>query len=113
MLDITRTTWILLLVQACATIAGVALASYFWARQFARPMRALRYAMVELGNGHTGTRLVEKRNDELGLLFDAFNTMASQLQNSDQTRKAIDQHPTQSTSTSTSTSMSTAESARP
>jgi eukaryotic-like serine/threonine-protein kinase len=70
---------VLMLVLVVVTVLAVAIAMYFVANWFARPIRELSDAMRELGKGRFDHRIAKQRNDEFGLLYTAFDQMAQQL----------------------------------
>ncbi|MFQ5773089.1 MAG: protein kinase [Kiloniellaceae bacterium] len=72
-------TQILLLVLAVVTIAAVAIVSFVLARLLSRPINIVRQALEEIARGNFDCRISERRKDELGDLFAAFNKMAAAL----------------------------------
>jgi eukaryotic-like serine/threonine-protein kinase len=70
---------VLMLVLVVVTVLAVAIAMYFVANWFARPIRELSDAMREIGKGRFDHRIAQQRNDEFGLLYTAFDQMAQQL----------------------------------
>jgi eukaryotic-like serine/threonine-protein kinase len=62
------------------TVLAVAIAMYFVADWFSRPIGQVIEAMAEIGRGHVDHRIAELRKDEFGLLFAAFDRMAQALQ---------------------------------
>jgi eukaryotic-like serine/threonine-protein kinase len=70
---------VLMLVLVVVTVLAVAIAMYFVANWFARPIRELSDAMREIGKGRFDYRIAQQRNDEFGLLYAAFDQMAQQL----------------------------------
>jgi serine/threonine-protein kinase len=70
----------LMAVLVLVTVLAVAVAMYFVADWFARPVKLVIEAMDEIGRGHVEHRIAEPRNDEFGLLFAAFDRMAQALQ---------------------------------
>ena len=64
------------LVPVCA----VAIAMYFVANWFARPIKLITDSMTEIGQGRFEHRITEVRKDEFGHLFTSFNEMAHTLQ---------------------------------
>jgi serine/threonine-protein kinase len=65
---------------AAITVAAVAVAMYFVADWFARPIRMLRDAMAEIAQGRYDVRIAQTRRDEYGELFAGFDDMAQALQ---------------------------------
>jgi len=62
------------------TVLAVAVAMYFVADWFARPIKLVIEAMGEVARGNVEHRIAEPRKDEFGLLFAAFDGMAGALQ---------------------------------
>jgi serine/threonine-protein kinase len=75
--DITR---ILLIALSVVTVLAVGIGSYVLARLLARPIKALRTALVEIRDGNLDCRISEERRDELGEVFAEFNKMAASLE---------------------------------
>jgi serine/threonine-protein kinase len=76
---VARLSIILMIVLVIFTVAAVALATYFVANWFAKPIKVLGESMAEIGKGRFDYRIGEKRNDEFGLLYMAFDDMAESL----------------------------------
>jgi len=74
-LSITLMTVLLLI-----TVAAVALAMYFIADWFAKPIRLVGESLREIAKGNFTHRIAESRKDEFGLLFADFDAMAQSLQ---------------------------------
>lgn len=70
----------LMVVLVLVTIAAVAVAMYFLAHWFAKPVKLLSESMAEVTKGHLSHRIGERRNDEFGLLYADFDAMAQALQ---------------------------------
>jgi serine/threonine-protein kinase len=66
-------------VLVLVTVLAVAVAMYFVANWFARPIKLLRRAMLDVGRGHFEQRITEQRRDEYAALYVAFNNMAQAL----------------------------------
>jgi serine/threonine-protein kinase len=66
-------------VLVVVTVLAVALAMYFVANWFARPIKLLRESMTEIAQGRFDHRIRDQRKDEYGLLYQAFNAMAQSL----------------------------------
>ena len=62
---------------AVVTVLAVAIAMYFVANWFAKPIRAVREAMAEIAKGRFDHRIAEHRKDEFGELFAAVDGMAA------------------------------------
>jgi serine/threonine-protein kinase len=58
----------------------VAAATYFAATWFARPIKLLGESMAEIAKGRFDHRINERRKDEFGQLYQAFDAMAAALQ---------------------------------
>ena len=78
-LEVERTTQILLLALGLVTIAAVAIVSFVLARLLARPINVAREAMEAVARGNFDWRISQERKDELGELFESFNKMAAGL----------------------------------
>ncbi|HVF64441.1 MAG TPA: protein kinase [Casimicrobiaceae bacterium] len=70
----------LLGVLTAVTIAAVAVGTYLLARQLLSPLRKLRSGLNELHAGRYDVRIAEKRSDELGEVFKAFDRAATALE---------------------------------
>ncbi|GAB3772171.1 hypothetical protein GCM10028796_42310 [Ramlibacter monticola] len=70
----------LLAALVLVTVLAVAVAMYFVADWFARPVKLVIAAMEDIGRGNLEHRIGETRRDEFGLLFAAFDRMAQALQ---------------------------------
>ena len=69
-----------MVVLVVVTVLAVAIAMYFVANWFAKPIRLVGESMAEIGKGRFDHRIGEQRNDEFGQLFGAFDDMAAALQ---------------------------------
>ncbi len=72
------TTRVALATSVVAVIVALVLGFLVW-RSIHRPIRVLRDAAVRLGQGHLDTRIRIESYDEIGVLAEAFNKMASEL----------------------------------
>jgi serine/threonine-protein kinase len=61
-------------------VLAVAIAMYFVANWFAKPIRLVAESMAEIGKGRFDHRINEQRKDEFGELYVAFDAMAQALQ---------------------------------
>ena len=77
---VARLSLVLLAALVLVTVLAVAVAMYFVADWFARPVKLVIEAMDEIARGHVEHRIAEPRKDEFGLLFAAFDRMAQALQ---------------------------------
>lgn len=77
---IARLSITLMIVLAVVTVLAVAIAMYFVANWFAKPIRTVSEAMAEIAKGRFDHRIAEHRKDEFGELFAAFDGMAHALQ---------------------------------
>lgn len=78
--QVARLSILLMVVLAAVTVLAVAVAMYFVADWFARPIRTLRDAMAEIAQGRYDVRIAQERRDEYGELFAGFDAMAQALQ---------------------------------
>lgn len=67
-------------VLAAVTVLAVVVATYFLADRYSKPIRMLKDALGEIGQGRFDHRIEEKRKDEFGELYQAFDNMAEALQ---------------------------------
>ncbi len=74
----SQTAWLLTLL-ALITLACVFGTLYLFGALVARPVERLRRAMQDLAAGDDSTRISVRRNDEFGVLYDAFNDMAERM----------------------------------
>ena len=77
---VARLSIVMMALLVLVTIAAVAIATYFIANWFAKPIKLLEESMAEVGKGRFDHRIGERRNDEFGLLYLAFDDMAQSLQ---------------------------------
>lgn len=90
---VARLSLIMMALLVVSTIAAVAVATFLVANWFAKPIRLLRESMGEIGKGRFDHRIGERRNDEFGLLYQAFDEMALALQKhaaADKPKPAVD-----------------------
>lgn len=59
-----------------AVILVVIIVAYLMAGRITTPLQVLHSALVQAGRGHLTHRISERRDDEIGELFDEFNRMA-------------------------------------
>jgi HAMP domain-containing protein/predicted Ser/Thr protein kinase len=78
--QVARLSIMLMVVLAVVTVLAVAIAMYFVANWFAKPIRLVADSMVEIGKGRFDHRINEQRKDEFGELYVAFDAMAQALQ---------------------------------
>ena len=78
--QVARLSIVLMVILAVVTVLAVAIAMYFVANWFAKPIRLVGESMAEIGKGRFDHRIGEHRNDEFGLLFQSFDAMAQALQ---------------------------------
>lgn len=69
----------LMTILAVVTVLAVALAMYFVANWFAKPIKLVRESMGEIAKGRFDHRINEQRKDEFGQLYAAFDEMAAAL----------------------------------
>jgi eukaryotic-like serine/threonine-protein kinase len=82
LVHVARLSMGLMAALVIVTVLAVALAMYFVADWFARPIKLVIESMAEIGRGHFEHRIAEPRKDEFGLLYAAFDRMAQALQQS-------------------------------
>lgn len=70
----------LLALLVVITVAAVVVTTYFLAHRYSKPIRLLKDSMTEIGEGRFDHRIAEKRKDEFGELYQAFDDMAQALQ---------------------------------
>ena len=78
---VARLSLSLMAALVVVTVLAVAVAMYFLANWFARPIKILSESMIEITQGRFEHRIREQRKDEFGALFRAFDEMAQALQN--------------------------------
>jgi serine/threonine-protein kinase len=78
--QVAQLSMTLMAVLVLVTIAATAVAMYFLANWFAKPVKLISESMGEIAKGHLSHRIGEKRNDEFGLLYADFDAMAQALQ---------------------------------
>ncbi len=81
--------------MAIATLALLALSvifAMFLGRNISEPILRLTQATMAIRNGNLGFRIEEKRTDELGILIDSFNDMATGLKERDQMKNALNRY---------------------
>jgi eukaryotic-like serine/threonine-protein kinase len=69
-----------MVVLAIVTVLAVALAMYFVANWFAKPIKLVGESMAEIAKGRFDHRINEQRKDEFGQLYADFDAMATALQ---------------------------------
>ena len=87
--------WKLAITIAAAAVIGVGVLTWLLAHRLIDPIRNLTKTAVRLANGNLNQRVTIQRQDELGILANAFNRMAEQLQESfgalEKTNEALEQ----------------------
>jgi serine/threonine-protein kinase len=78
--QVARLSITLMIILAVVTVLAVAIAMYFVADWFAKPVRLLSESMAEIAKGRFDHRIAEKRKDEFGQLYEVFDAMAAALQ---------------------------------
>ena len=69
----------LMAALALVTVLAVAVAMYFVANWFAKPIKLVGESMAEVAKGRFDHRIAEHRKDEFGQLYAAFDEMAAAL----------------------------------
>ncbi|HEX5355991.1 MAG TPA: protein kinase [Aquabacterium sp.] len=77
---VARLSMSLMAVLVLVTVLAVALAMYFVANWFARPIKLVAESMAQIAKGRFDHRIHEHRKDEFGELYVAFDQMAQALQ---------------------------------
>ena len=80
LVHVARLSLGLMAALVVVTVLAVAVAMYFVADWFAKPIKLVIDSMAEIGRGHFEHRIAEPRKDEFGLLYAAFDRMAQALQ---------------------------------
>lgn len=75
-----RQAFLLLGVLMAVTAAAVGLATYLLVERYSKPLQLLRESLLEIAQGRLGYRIAEKRSDEFGEVFKAFDSMAESLE---------------------------------
>ncbi len=78
--QVARLSMWLMAVLVLVTVLAVAVAMYFVANWFAQPIKLVGESMGEIAKGRFDHRIDEKRKDEFGELYQAFDHMAQALQ---------------------------------
>ena len=79
LVHVARLSMGLMAVLVVVTVLAVAIAMYFVANWFARPIKLVKESMDEIAKGRFDHRIGEERKDEFGQLFQAFDRMAQAL----------------------------------
>jgi serine/threonine-protein kinase len=77
---VARLILALLAILTLVTIAAVAVGTYLLARMLVAPLRKVKSGLDELGLGRYDVRINEKRADEIGEVFGAFDRAAAALE---------------------------------
>ena len=81
--EVARLSITLMVVLAVVTVLAVAVAMYFVANWFAKPIKLVGESMAEIAKGRFDHRIRENRKDEFGQLYADFDAMAQALQDRD------------------------------
>ncbi len=81
----------LMVILALVTVLAVAVAMYFLADWFAKPIRLMSDSMAEIAKGRFSHRIAEQRKDEFGQLFTDFDAMAQALQQREASGEGVTQ----------------------
>ena len=76
---VARLSMGLMAALVVVTVLAVAIAMYFVANWFSRPIKLVSEGMAEIAKGRFDHRIAKERKDEFGLLFAAFDRMAQAL----------------------------------
>ncbi len=77
--EVARLSISLMTILAVVTVLAVAVAMYFVANWFAKPIKLVGESMAEIAKGRFDHRINEHRKDEFGQLYAAFDLMAAAL----------------------------------
>lgn len=80
LVQVARLSMGLMAVLVLVTVLAVAVAMFFVANWFARPIKLVGESMAEIAKGRFDHRIREQRKDEFGELYMAFDRMAQALQ---------------------------------
>jgi serine/threonine-protein kinase len=80
LIQVARLSMALMAALVVVTVLAVAVAMYFVANWFARPIKLVLESMGEIAKGRFDHRIREQRKDEFGELYMAFDHMAQALQ---------------------------------
>jgi len=83
------TTRVALGASVVAVMVALLLGLLVW-RSIDRPIRRMHDAAIRLGHGHLDTRIEIQQRDELGVLAEAFNRMASELATTTISRESLE-----------------------
>jgi len=75
---LTRTTWLFVLITLAAILLS-AVAGIWFTRRLSTPLQLLTAGAAKLAGGDLSTRVTIRRDDEIGLLAEAFNRIGDQL----------------------------------
>ena len=78
--EVARLSITLMIVLAVVTVLAVAVAMYFVANWFAKPIQLVGESMGEIAKGRFDHRIREQRKDEFGQLYAQFDEMAAALE---------------------------------
>jgi serine/threonine-protein kinase len=70
----------LMLALGTITVSSVVALSWFFGLLILRPVRLLTRTLLDFGDGDLDRRISEKRSDEIGQIYAAFNSMADKIQ---------------------------------
>ena len=75
----SATGW-LMFALALVTTLSVGAILYIFSLLITKPLKLINNSMLQLGEGDLDTRISLQRNDEIGEMFNSFNTMANAIQ---------------------------------
>ena len=73
-------SWRLMMLLLAITVVTVGLATYIVFERYSRSLRRLRESLAEIGEGRFDCRIAERRRDEIGQTYRAFDAMAARLE---------------------------------
>lgn len=77
---VVRESWWLMGLLLLVTAVTATLAAYLLLERYATPMRVLGESMDEIRDGRYDCRIEDARSDEIGDLYERFNTMAASIE---------------------------------
>ena len=76
---VKQSLWLLFLLML-VTAAAVTLTTYLVVERYSKPLKVLGDSLDEIAEGRFSVRIGERRNDEIGRLYETFDRMAEHLQ---------------------------------
>lgn len=89
LLKVAQLTVYMMIGLMVVTIGAVAVIAYVLGKTLTGPIATLRRSLHEITNGQYESRVLQKRNDEFGQLFNSFNRMAETLQRKEEEKNSF------------------------